>query len=84
MAVDPTFWLTSTLEACCKKWFSGFNYNACLGKYPTDSDDCVKLLYYPDWQGSNKGCLADGEFTIKINNIAKKRREDEDDPLLHC
>ena len=62
MTVNPTDWLSSTLEACCKKWFSGFIYNTCIGKYPQDSDNCVTRYYYPDWQGSNKGCLADGTY----------------------
>lgn len=62
MAANPTHWLSSTLETCCKKWFSGYNYNACIGRYPQDGDDdnCLTRLYYPDWQGLNKGCVADG------------------------
>ena len=61
MAVNPTQWLSSTMQACCKKYFSGYMYDACMGRYPTDHDDCNVMLYYPDWNGSNKGCLDDGK-----------------------
>ena len=63
MASDPTKWLSSSLEACCKKWFGGYIYNACIGKYPQDST-CVKSAYYPDWHGSNDGCVDDGKYRI--------------------
>ena len=62
MAADPIQWLSSSLEACCKRWFSisTYAYDKCLGRYPPDSDDCVTFLYYPDWQGKNEGCIDDG------------------------
>lgn len=60
MAVNPTEWLSSTLETCCRKYFGGYNYDACMGKYPPDADDCNIMLYYPDWDGSNQGCTDDG------------------------
>ena len=60
MAVNPTDWLSSTMEACCKRFFGGFMYDTCMGRYPPDQDDCNMMLFYPDWNGSNKGCLDDG------------------------
>lgn len=70
MAADPNQWLSSSLEACCKKWFSmsTYAYDKCVGKYPPDSDDCVRFLYYPDWQGNNEGCIDDGTSTT-INSV---------------
>ena len=61
MEINPTQWLSSTLDACCKKFFGGFLYQQCTGAYPPDADDCTVLLYYPDWNGANEGCVADGE-----------------------
>ena len=61
MAVNPTEWLSSTMEACCKKFFGGYNYDSCMGRYPPDHDDCNVMLYYPDWNGANKGCIDDGK-----------------------
>jgi hypothetical protein len=61
MAVNPTQWLSSTMQACCKKYFSGYMYDACMGRYPPDHDDCNVMLYYPDWNGSNQGCVGDGK-----------------------
>lgn len=60
MAVDPTAWLSSSMEACCKKFFGGYLYDDCMGRYPPDHDDCNVMLYYPDWEGTNKGCANDG------------------------
>ncbi len=61
MAVNPTDWLSSTMEACCNRFFGGFMYDICMGRYPPDQDDCNTMLFYPDWNGSNKGCLDDGK-----------------------
>jgi len=61
MAVNPTDWLSSSMEACCKKYFNGFLYDSCMGRYPSDHDDCNMKLFYPDWNGSNEGCLDDGK-----------------------
>ena len=61
MAVNPTDWLSSTMEACCKKFFGGYLFETCMGSYPPDHDDCNVMLYYPDWEGSNKGCINDGQ-----------------------
>jgi hypothetical protein len=61
MAVNPTEWLSTTLEVCCKKYFGGYLYDACMGRYPPD-DDCNVMLFYPDWNGSNEGCIDDGKY----------------------
>ena len=36
-------------------------YDSCMGRYPPDLDDCNVMLYYPDLEGSNKGCVDDGQ-----------------------
>ena len=59
MAADPTQWLSSTFEACCKKYFGWFMFDKCMGRYPPDNDDCITTLFYPDWNGSNEGCIDD-------------------------
>ena len=62
MAENPTDWLSSTMESCCQKFFAGnsYQFEICMGVYPKDDDDCIQELYYPDWAGSNEGCIADG------------------------
>ena len=61
MELDPTSWLSSSMEACCQKFFGGFNFDKCMGRYPPDHDDCNVMLHYPDWNGENKGCASDGQ-----------------------
>lgn len=61
MAVNPTEWLTSSIEACCEKFHPGYAFEDCMGYYPPDHDDCNRALFYPDWSGSNEGCLGDGK-----------------------
>ena len=61
MAADPLTWQSSSMESCCKKFFGGYLYETCIGRYPPDQDDCNRMLYYPDWEGSNKGCTDDGQ-----------------------
>jgi len=61
MAVNPTQWLSSTMSACCKKFFGGYMYDACMGRYPPDHDDCNVMLFYPDWEGANILCVSDGK-----------------------
>ena len=62
MAENPSQWLSSTKESCCRKFFTSNNYQfeVCMGAHPKDDDDCILKLYYPDWAGSNEGCIADG------------------------
>ena len=36
-------------------------YPKCTGAHPPDADDCNVMLYYPDWNGANEGCVADGK-----------------------
>ena len=40
MAVNPTQWLSSTLAACCTKFFLGYSYEICMKLHPRDDDDC--------------------------------------------
>jgi len=61
MEINPTQWLSSSLDACCKKFFGGFFYKQCIGAYPPDADDCNVMLFYPDWNGSNEGCVDEGQ-----------------------
>eukprot|EP00984_Skeletonema_dohrnii_P029480 scaffold20142_cov80-Skeletonema_dohrnii-CCMP3373.AAC.3 len=61
MAVNPTEWLSSSMSACCKKFFGGYMYDSCMGRYPPDHDDCNTMLYYPNWGGTNEGCVDDGQ-----------------------
>eukprot|EP00956_Cyclotella_meneghiniana_P025357 scaffold52698_cov55-Cyclotella_meneghiniana.AAC.2 len=56
MDSNPSFWLFTTLEKCCESHF-GWNLQTCLGTHP---QECAKTLWYPDWLGSNTGCLRDG------------------------
>jgi hypothetical protein len=67
MTRSPDLWMHSTISACCTT-----NYNwmlsACLENssqsqvsYPAPAPSSpVVGLFYPDWEGSNEGCLADG------------------------
>ncbi len=66
MAVNPTEWLSSTLAACCTKFFPGYSYEICMKLHPRDDDDCIKELYYPDWHGSNEGCISDGKCAFFV------------------
>ena len=61
MELDPTSWLSSTVDSCCQKFFGGYNYDICMGRYPPDHDDCNIMLFYPDWEGVNDGCVHDGK-----------------------
>ena len=56
MVANPASWLFTTLEKCCEYYF-GWNLPTCIGTHP---QECVSTLWYPDWLGSNKGCLRDG------------------------
>ncbi len=67
MAVNPTDWLSSTMQACCQKFFGGFQYDKCMGRYPPDQDDCNVMLHYPDWNGANEGCASDGKQRLLLD-----------------
>lgn len=56
MEANPTAWLFSTLDKCCKQHFS-WNFDFCMGNL---DDTCARALWYPDWEGDNKGCVRDG------------------------
>ena len=66
MELNPTSWLSSTLDSCCQKFFGGYNYDICMGRYPPDHDDCNIMLFYPDWEGANAGCTNDGKQKVKV------------------
>jgi len=57
MAANPTNYLYSTLDKCCTTHF-GWNYLACMGQL---DNVCARSLWYPDWKGTDEGCLNDGE-----------------------
>ena len=75
MAASPTEWLSSTMETCCNKFFSGYRFDSCMGKsststsynYPPDADDCNVMLFYPDWSGANVDCLDDGKLGLSTH-----------------
>jgi len=56
MASNPSNYLYSTLDKCCSAHF-GWNYLACMGQL---EGICARSLWYPDWSGSDNGCLNDG------------------------
>jgi hypothetical protein len=56
MNSNPTNWLFSTLDTCCKQHFS-WNYNFCMG---ITEETSSHTSWYPDWEGNNKGCIQDG------------------------
>eukprot|EP00956_Cyclotella_meneghiniana_P019802 scaffold34431_cov24-Cyclotella_meneghiniana.AAC.2 len=56
MDANPTNYLFSTLDKCCSQHFT-WNYESCMG---TLDQTCARALWYPDFTGSNTGCLRDG------------------------
>ena len=56
MTKNPGDYLFSTLDSCCSTYFN-WNYDTCMGLLP---GECARELYYPDWNGSNEKCIADG------------------------
>ena len=56
MSANPSWYLYSTLDDCCTTYF-GWNYDGCMGNV---RGTCVKALFYPDWEGTNEGCVDDG------------------------
>ena len=63
MTINTGDYMTSTLHACCTKWFS-WDFDNCIGSHP---DDCTKHLYYPDWHGGSGKCVADGDEPAYMN-----------------
>lgn len=59
MEQNPSFWLSSTLDKCCTQHF-GWNYDHCMG---VSDDTCARAYWYPDWEGSNEGCVRNGDGT---------------------
>lgn len=65
MAANPSNYLYSTLDKCCTNHF-GWNYLACMGQL---ENVCARSLWYPDWEGSDDGCVSDGnEPTYMMNS----------------
>jgi len=56
MSAAPSYYMHSTLDSCCSTYF-GWNFDVCSGNLP---GICARSLYYPDWEGSNEGCIDDG------------------------
>lgn len=54
MVKNPNMWLQDTLSDCCTKNY-GWKMRECM-KGSSSSG-----LYYPDWEGSNNGCINDGK-----------------------
>ncbi|KAK1734553.1 hypothetical protein QTG54_014801 [Skeletonema marinoi] len=63
MSINTADYMSSTLAACCNKWFS-WDVDKCIGSHP---DDCTEHLYYPDWQGGSHKCVADGNEPAYMN-----------------
>lgn len=69
MNAQPDLWLTSTLDECCKHYYS-WNESGCQsentqatlisGSGSASVVDQTASLYYPDWSGINT-CIADGK-----------------------
>ena len=65
MDANPRDYLMSTLDRCCTTFF-GWNYDGCIGSAP---GMCARALFYPDWHGSDEGCVDDGnEPTYMTDN----------------
>ncbi|KAL7516014.1 hypothetical protein ACHAWX_001073 [Stephanocyclus meneghinianus] len=52
MVDNPTIWLHDTLSSCCSRYY-GWKMRECMNVLSSG-------LFYPDWAGTNKGCLNDG------------------------
>lgn len=64
MSQNPSDYLSSSLSSCCNKYFS-WNYDVCMGNLP---GLCARSLWYPDWEGSNDGCVDDGNEPPYMTN----------------
>lgn len=56
MSVNAGDYLYSTLDKCCNTYFN-WMYDKCMGRV---RGPCARALFYPDWSGTNEGCIADG------------------------
>ena len=66
MLLNPSEWLSTTLQKCCKKHFNNYYYDQCLFQHPPPAlQGCSDpLLFYPDWEGQNTGCVDDGKYKL--------------------
>ncbi|KAL7485151.1 hypothetical protein ACHAW6_010776 [Cyclotella cf. meneghiniana] len=65
MNANPTNWLFSSLDKCCKQHFS-WNYNFCMGII---EETTSHSSWYPDWEGNNKGCIQDGDVPSYMTRL---------------
>jgi len=66
MGASPGDHMHSTLDSCCSTYF-GWNFDECVGNLP---GSCARSLFYPDWEGSNDGCIDDGNEPRYITDNA--------------
>ena len=68
MSRNKGFYMFSTLDndKCCKQYFN-WNYDGCMGLL---DNSCARGLWYPDWEGSNEGCVKDGSEPPYMRNAA--------------
>lgn len=64
MSANPGYYLYTTLDSCCTSNF-GWNYFTCMGELP---GICSRALYYPDFEGTNTGCVNDGNEPTYMRN----------------
>ena len=66
MSIAKSTYMSSTLDKCCKQYFN-WNYDGCMGLL---DNTCARGLWYPDWEGSNQGCVKDGDEPPYMRNAA--------------
>ncbi|KAL7447635.1 hypothetical protein ACHAXS_000031, partial [Conticribra weissflogii] len=64
MNTAPIGYIFLSREDCCERHFS-WRYDLCMGKDPNDSHS---QLFYPDWEGTNRGCLNDGKEPLYMRS----------------
>merc|ERR1712194_335289 len=63
-----TYYMSSTLTKCCTTYFQ-WNFDVCMGN---ERGVCSRALWYPDWEGSNAGCVNDGnepKYMTALQNV---------------
>lgn len=54
MSLNKDNYLYTSLDKCCQEHFN-WNYKECMGLLP---GDCARGNWFPDWHGSNEGCVS--------------------------
>ena len=67
MRLRPEGYMFKTLADCCKKHYN-WNYNGCVGIINIPGIPVGSGLYYPDWEGEDKGCKNDGDEPAYMSN----------------